>query len=188
MSAIYKPLTTDSWDDLELLFGEKGACGGCWCMWWRLKNKNYESSKGAKNKKLLKILVGENKHLGILAYENKKPIGWCSISPRHSLKRLETSRLFKPIDKSCVWSITCLYVNRDYRNKGLSTQLINSASDYAFENGAEYVESYPIQPKKDKIPEVFAYAGIKTAFEKSGFEIIKQPSETRLIMRKTKST
>ncbi len=182
----FKPLSKKNWNDLELLFGEKGACGGCWCMWWRLRNKEYENSKGIKNKELFQILIDENEHLGILAYENKKPIGWCSISPRQSLKRLETSRLFKPIDKILVWSITCLYVNKDYRNKGLSTQLINNASEYAFEKGAECVESYPIQPKKNKMPDVFAYVGIKNAFEKSGFEIVKRPSETRLIMRKRK--
>ena len=26
------PLTPDRWDDFETLFGERGACGGCWCM------------------------------------------------------------------------------------------------------------------------------------------------------------
>ena len=183
----YKPLNKHTWNDLELLFGEKGACGGCWCMYWRLRNKEYETYKGGKNKELFQILADENKPLGILAYEKKTPIGWCSISPRRSLIRLETSRLFKPTDTILAWSITCLYVNKYYRNKGLSTQLINHASEYAFENGAEYIEAYPIQPKKNKMPDVFAFVGIKTAFEKSGFEVVKQPSETRLIMRKTKS-
>jgi len=77
-------------------------------LWCISQNKDYENSKGVKNKELFKILVDENKQLGILAYENQRPIGWCSISPRQSLKRLETSRPFKPIDKIPVWSITCL--------------------------------------------------------------------------------
>src|ERR1700732_3862279 len=31
------PLTPDHWDDFEVLFGPRGACAGCWCMWWRLE-------------------------------------------------------------------------------------------------------------------------------------------------------
>ena len=79
-----------------------------WIKSCRLQNKEYENSKGVKNKGLFKIVVDENKQSGIWAYENQRPIGWCSISLRQSLKRIETSRLFKPIDKILVWSITCL--------------------------------------------------------------------------------
>ena len=36
-------LDSTRWDDFEELFGEKGACGGCWCMSWRLKKSVFES-------------------------------------------------------------------------------------------------------------------------------------------------
>ena len=32
----YCPATPQRWPDLERLFGPRGACAGCWCMWWRL--------------------------------------------------------------------------------------------------------------------------------------------------------
>ena len=38
----WKPLTPETWSDFERLFGSRGACGGCWCMLWRLKNKDFE--------------------------------------------------------------------------------------------------------------------------------------------------
>src|SRR6266576_7255137 len=31
-----RPLTPDLWPALEDLFGAKGACNGCWCMYWRI--------------------------------------------------------------------------------------------------------------------------------------------------------
>jgi hypothetical protein len=31
-----RPLTADLWPALEELFGKKGACNGCWCMYWRI--------------------------------------------------------------------------------------------------------------------------------------------------------
>ena len=40
------PLTPDRWDDFEELFGERGAYGGCWCMWWRITRAEFERQKG----------------------------------------------------------------------------------------------------------------------------------------------
>jgi hypothetical protein len=31
-----RPLTRDLWPALEDLFGDNGAVGGCWCMYWRI--------------------------------------------------------------------------------------------------------------------------------------------------------
>ncbi len=42
----FQPLAIDQWDDFVSLFGERGACGGCWCMLWRLTRKQFESQKG----------------------------------------------------------------------------------------------------------------------------------------------
>ena len=38
----FYPLTPERWKDFEELFGPRGACGGCWCMWWRLKRSEFE--------------------------------------------------------------------------------------------------------------------------------------------------
>jgi hypothetical protein len=41
----FHPVTKKRWTDFETLFGERGACGGCWCMLWRLRRKEFESQK-----------------------------------------------------------------------------------------------------------------------------------------------
>ena len=56
----FKNLKMDTWQDFERLFGEKGACGGCWCMYWRLRSKDFEKGKGAGNKRGMKKLVKED--------------------------------------------------------------------------------------------------------------------------------
>jgi len=53
----FHPLTIERWADFEKLFGEHGACGGCWCMWWRLKRSEFERQKGEENKKAIKGIV-----------------------------------------------------------------------------------------------------------------------------------
>ncbi|MFC2097846.1 hypothetical protein ACFLSI_05880 [Bacteroidota bacterium] len=120
----YKVLTSETMSDFVTLFGETGACGGCWCMYWRLTHKEYEKNKGENNKLLMRKLIIDESPLGILVYKKGIPIGWCSISPRMNLIRLRTSRLFKPIDNVPVWSITCLYIKKEFRKKNISAQLI----------------------------------------------------------------
>lgn len=41
----FHALTPQRWDDFEKLFGEKGAYGGCWCMWWRTTRSQSSESK-----------------------------------------------------------------------------------------------------------------------------------------------
>ena len=36
MNLRVRPLTPKLWPALEDLFGERGACNGCWCMYWRI--------------------------------------------------------------------------------------------------------------------------------------------------------
>ena len=74
----FLPLEKSRWKDFEQLFGERGACGGCWCMAWRLKSSDFENQKGDKNKKAMRKIVNNKEVPGILAYYKKRPIGWCA--------------------------------------------------------------------------------------------------------------
>ncbi len=183
MNLSFKPLSIKNWEAFEKLFGERGACGGCWCMYWRLKNRDFEQQKGPGNKNAIKILVEEKQPVGILAYENDHPVGWCAIAPRTEYVRLENSRILKRIDEKPVWSIVCFFIDREFRGKGISVELIKVAVKYAITQGAAIIEGYPQIPKKDNIPPVFAYTGLASAFSRAGFEEVARRSETRPIMR-----
>jgi hypothetical protein len=111
----FHPATPARWKDVERLFGERGACGGCWCMSWRLTRSEFNAGKGAANKRRLKKLVQAERAPGVVAYLAGQPIGWCSVAPRASFSALQRSRIFQPIDQQPVWSISCLFVNKPYR-------------------------------------------------------------------------
>ena len=64
----FHPLTPERWDDFETLFGLRGACGGCWCMYWRRARPAFEKGKGAGNRRAMKALVESGTEPGILAY------------------------------------------------------------------------------------------------------------------------
>ncbi len=176
-------LTPDRWGDLEKLFGQHGACGGCWCMWWRLPRSEFMRNRGERNKEALGKIVGSGKVPGILAYTKGQPVGWCSIAPRETFPKLQRSRNLKRVDDKPVWSVVCFFVANAFRRKGVSVKLLKAALSYAAEQGATIVEGYPVEPKKGRTPDTFAYTGLASAFRKIGFAEVIRRSETRPIMR-----
>ena len=184
MKTEFHPVTPDRWADLEMLFGKNGACAGCWCMWWRIGRSVWDKEKGEGNRKSLKKLVTQGAEPGILAYVDGKPAGWVCAGPREDFPVLENSRLFKRIDHQKVWSIVCFFTARPYRRTGMTRQLIEAVVKYARKKGVRVLEAYPVEPKKDKMPDLFAYTGFSSAFRKTGFEEVIRRSETRPMMRK----
>ena len=178
-----RPLTLQCWSDLEKLFGKRGACGGCWCMSWRLKRSQYMKQQGPRNKSAFKRIVASGPPPGVLAYSGAEPVGWCAVAPREVHQRLENSRLLARVDDQPVWSVTCFYVARPFRRAGVSVQLLKAAVAHAGKLGAKIIEGYPVEPKKDPMPDVFAWTGIGSAFRKAGFKEVARRSPTRPVMR-----
>jgi GNAT superfamily N-acetyltransferase len=180
----FHPLRPDRWSDLEKLFGERGACGGCWCMWWRLPRAQWVMQKGAGNKSALRRLVASNEEpLGVLAYLDNEPAGWCALAKRASYPRLANSRIMAPIDDKSVWSVTCFFVARQYRRRGLMVALLKEAVRFAAKRGAKILEGYPYEVRKG-YPDVFYYTGTASAFQKTGFREVARRSPTRPIFRR----
>jgi GNAT superfamily N-acetyltransferase len=179
----FHPLTSSRWKDFERLFGERGACGGCWCMFWRLKRSDFDRQKGEDNRNAMKAIVGSGEVPGILAYEGDRPVGWCSVAPRTNFPVLNRSRVLKKIDDTPVWSVVCFFIDKTYRNKGLSVHFLRAAAHYVKQRGGTVLEGYPIEPKKETMPPAFAWTGLASAFKKAGFTEVARRSQTRPIMR-----
>jgi GNAT superfamily N-acetyltransferase len=181
----FAPLTAQRWKDFETLFGGRGACGGCWCMWWRLMHAQYQDRKGTHNKQAMKTLVDAGARPGILAYHSSTPAGWCAVAPRDAYIRLTASRVLMPVDDRPVWSIVCFFIAKTYRRRGLTRALIDAAAAFAAEQGASIVEAYPVDPNGARKAEAFIYTGIASTFRDAGFVEVARRSDTRPIMRKT---
>lgn len=182
-SLSFRPLTPDTWTNLENLFGPKGACAGCWCMWFRLKRSEWESQKGEGNRKAMKAIVDSGRVAGILGYQNDQPLAWCSIGPRDEFPLLARSRILKPIDDQPVWSIVCLFLHKSIRRAGMAAGVVTAAIDYAKRQGAKMVEAYPIDTPNENYPVAFAPTGFYSTYKKTGFTECKRRSDTRPIMR-----
>lgn len=179
----FKPLTAENWGDFETLFGERGACGGCWCMAWRLSASTFNKQKGDKNKRAMKAIVDSGDVPGILCYCGNIPVGWCSVSPREKYIRLAGLKILKSIDDKPAWSISCFFIAKPCRMNGISVRLIKAAVEYAKENGASIVEGYPTDMEGKMLPGPFVWTGTLSAFLDAGFVEVIRRSKKRPLMR-----
>lgn len=177
------PATASRWRDVERLFGDKGACAGCWCMWPRLSSAEFSRGRGAGNKRALRRLVGSGARPGLIAYRGSAPVGWCAVAPRAAYPRLERSRVMAPVDDQPVWSVMCFFIDRSARGTGVTTALLRAAIEHAKKQGARIIEGYPLDPAGKRLADTFAWFGLSTSFRRAGFKEVARRSKTRPLMR-----
>ena len=170
-------VTTDRWGDLEKLFGPRGACGGCWCMAWRIPPSQFKRQQGEGNRKALKKIIARGEVPGLLAYKDGNPIGWVCAGPRERFSRLANSKVLAPVDDQPVWSVVCFYIARGQRRTGIGSALLKAAGIFARDQGAKILEGYPSPPKPGKQPDAFVWTGLEPMFEKAGFQVAVRRGE-----------
>jgi GNAT superfamily N-acetyltransferase len=168
-----KPVDKNNWPDFESLFQSKGILRSCWCMHWRMTKEELKQNNPVCRKEYVKQRVWSNIPIGILAYAENEAVAWCSIAPKETHLRLGGDENLQN-----VWSITCFYIKNEYRRKGLMKFLIKSAENYAKENGAEYIEAYPVEKDSPS----YEFMGFINTFEEMGFEFVKMAGKRRHVM------
>lgn len=172
------------WAGFTAVMGEKGGCGGCWCMLWRLSKADMEAGMGAGNRRAMKKLFDRGHIPGLIAWHEGEAVGWIQVDERSAFPRLDASRVLKPVDDKAVWSVSCFLVDKRFRRLGLSAEMLRAACGFARERGAAMLEGYPIDTPKTSYPAVYAWTGFVGAFREAGFEEVARRSATRPIMRK----
>ena len=181
MKFTVRPLTPALWPALEDLFGKNGACNGCWCMYWRIGSA-YSKRPSNKNKAAFKKIVKQGPPPGLLAFDGDVAVGWCQLTPRSDLPRLDRSRFLRPVDDKPVWSLSCFYVRRGYRGKGVMTALIAAAVKAARRARAVALEAYPVDTDQPTST-LNLYTGTASTFARAGFKTVARRAAHRPIMR-----
>jgi GNAT superfamily N-acetyltransferase len=174
-----RPLTPDLWPALDDLFGKLGACGGCWCMYWRI-GADYKRRGAASNKRAFRKVVEHGPPPGLIAFDGDVAVGWCQITPRDTLPILDKTWRLKRVDDLPVWSISCLYVRKGLRKKGVTSALIAAAISYAKRANAPAIEGYPFDG--DVSPSATG-TGYLSTYTRLGFEEVARRDRSRPIVR-----
>ena len=178
----FKPLKRNLWTDLEELFGPRGACAGCWCMFWKLRGKAYDEARGIETRQMHKSIIDSGTVTGLMAYLHGEVVGWVAVEPRSAYPKLAHSRILKPVDDQPVWSVTCFFVAKRFRSRGITVELLKAAVEHVRSHGGVIVEGYPVETREN-MPAPFVYTGTASAFQQAGFKEVARRSPTRPIFR-----
>lgn len=185
MNAIHtRPLGCDDWSIVETLFGSRGACGGCWCMWWRVPmgGRIWEAAKGEPNREAFRKLVKAGAASGVLAFVEGEAAGWCAIGPRAEFPRVDRSKSLVREWSGGTWSLNCLYVPTRWRGVGVARALVAAAVELARQRGATEVEAYPqsLAPGEQQAG-AFVWTGVPSLYEPLGFRRQGEPGRGRAL-------
>ena len=175
----FRPVTLGNLDDLERFSSAHGKFRYCSCMRWRMTSTEFSRSGKPKRIEALRAKVANGRSTGVLAYADGVPVGWCSIGPRDGFRGLERYRKLARVDDASVWSVTCFFIDRHYRRKGLTVELLRAAVRHAGDSGARVVEGYPVDPAATS----YTYMGSPGTFTKAGFNDVTPPGRERRIFR-----
>lgn len=175
----FYPVTPERLPDLERFSQAHGKFRYCSCMRWRMTSSEYQRSSKEGRAAALAQRVREQVPVGVLAYLDGEPVGWCSVAPRESYSALERFKALARFDAEPVWSVVCFFVDRRVRRRGVTLGLLKAAVRYALEQGAQIVEGYPVQPG----PRLYTYMGSPATFEKAGFRDVTPAGQARQVMR-----
>ena len=179
------PLTRDRWDDLVTLFDRPGDPRGCWCMFWRVRDREFEELWGSGARAAFHEVVDQGPPPGLLAYRGGAPVGWCAVAPRESYPRILRSRSIGPLeDAPACWAVVCFYVVRGERRGGVAAALLDAAVDFAGGHGATSVEGYPKDTGGARKGANELFVGSMAMFQEAGFEEAARNSPQRPVMRR----
>lgn len=174
----FREVDIQSWADFASLFEERGGPKSCWCMVWRATPVEAKHKDGAHRHAQMQSRVADGVPVGLLGYLKDRPVAWCSIAPRETYRNLGG-----PVASATesIWSMACMFLKREYRGHGLTTQVIAAAVAHAKANGATCVEAYPV----DRDSPSFRFMGFVDVFTSAGFEEVGRAGQRRHVMRRS---
>lgn len=175
----FRPVTRATAGHLERFSKNHGKFRYCSCMRWRLCSADFKRSTKEDRVEALSQLVRRGVPVGVLAYLDGAPVGWCSVAPRETYEALERTRALPRIDAKPVWSVVCFFIDRRVRRQQLTLGLLNAAVAYAAAQGAKMVEGYPVEPGR-----LYTYMGSPSTFRHAGFRDVTPEGAPRRIMRR----
>lgn len=182
-------LTQDSWPALERLFGPNGAQSGCWCTWFLRTAADLRGRTSAENREFLHSRVCSGEPTGLLAFDGDDPVGWVAVAPRLDYARLALSKIAAPVspteDLAEVWAVTCFFIHRTARRRGLAASLLAAAVEHARDQGAHLIEGYPVDTAGEKRGSGDLFHGTLSLFLDAGFELVERRGPRRALVRKT---
>lgn len=184
MDYLIKELSSETWNEFEdLARRHNGVWGGCWCTWFHQSDENIRGDSET-NRALKKRLVYEGKSHAALVIVDNKAIAWCQFGTPEELPAIYHKKEVEGNDyKKPDWRITCIFVDKKYRRKGVAKIALLGALNLIRKYGGGTVESYPQDTQGRNVSSSFLYNGTKSLFVDCGFVFVKDKGKNHTIMK-----
>ena len=142
-------------------------------------------SRVARSRRDKKALVEEGRSHGILVYSGGEPVGWCQYGPKDELPRIDAGNLYRRLALDDggrrLWRITCFWVDRRHRNRGVARVALRAAVDSIEKKGGNLIEAYPAVSKGFPAD----WTGTLSMFKYEGFEVFAPFGKYNVLVRRT---
>ena len=177
MSFCIQSLSPDTWDAFAALVERHGGVwGGCWCMEFHPDGNLRDAQR--RDRKACRVREGTTH--AALVFDGARCVGWCQFGTPEELPRIKHQRAYGRFAAARPdWRVTCFFVDKAYRGKGVSSAALAGALDLIATLGGGRVESFPEDVDGRKVPDAFLHNSRLSMFERQGFERIAQLGKHR---------
>lgn len=168
---VVKALSPATWPHFAALVERhNGVWGGCWCMAFHAEGVG-RGKTPAQNCNEKECRVREGTAHAALVYHASACVGWCQFGSPEELPRIKHQRAYRDgLSGLPDWRITCLFVDKAYRGKGVAAAALKGAMQEIARLGGGTVESYPEDAAGRSVSSSFLHNGTASLFEKQGFK------------------
>jgi GNAT superfamily N-acetyltransferase len=181
-----EPLGRKTWDAFaDLAERHNGVWGGCWCTWFHLYPDPPER-KELGHREFKRQLVEKNRAHAALVFDDDVAVAWAEYGPVEELPNIHHRKEWEQgLERMPDYRITCLFVDRRYRRKGMAAVAVRGALAMIAAAGGGLVESYPHDlPPGKKTSSSFLYNATRTMYEQLGFSYQRPKGKGNCVMTK----
>ena len=178
-----KALGPDTWDAFaRMAERHNGVFGGCWCTWFHtFQAEKTFTAEG--NRSLKQRLVEEGRAHAALVFDGDEAVAWAEYGAPDELPNIYHRKQYDAdLDVVPDYRITCIFVDKRYRRKGLTGVVLQGALDLISQSGGGVVEGYPHDTDGAKVSVL--YDGTRRLFEQAGFSYVRPKGTKNCVMRK----
>jgi hypothetical protein len=176
------PLQADTWEPYaRLVERHNGVFGGCWCTYFHTMHEEKTFTADG-NRALKHRLVLEGRAHAALAMEGDEAVAWCQFGAPAELPNIYHRKEYDAATEVLPdYRITCLFIDRKARHRGLSRVVVRGALELIAAAGGGVVEAYPHDNDGRKVSVL--YSGTRALFESAGFTYIRPKGTRNCVMR-----
>lgn len=163
-----------------------GVWGGCWCVWFH-RWPDPPERKELGNREFKRRLVEEGRTHAALVFDGDEAVAWAQYGPVTELQNIHHRKEWEQtVERVPDYRITCLFVDRRYRRKGMAVVAVRGALALIAAAGGGLVEAYPHDlPEGKKVSASFLYNATRSMYEQLGFTYLRPKGKGNCVMSTT---